>query len=126
MTRTIRAGRIGIPEARERLGKAVREHQDQVERILRKHGAIIEAKAAQITPVDTGFLRRANAYKVDRDGSALVLTIENRMVYARWQHDYPHNHTQPNARDHFIALPFGAELPEIVTDIISTDMEAVQ
>ena len=126
MTRTIRAGRIGIPEARERLGKAVREHQDQVERILRKHGAIIEAKAAQITPVDTGFLRRANAYNVDRDGSALVLTIENRMVYARWQHDYPHNHTQPNARDHFIALPFGAELPEIVTDIISTDMEAVQ
>lgn len=126
MSRTIRTGAIGIGEARKKLAKAVQDHAEGVEKILRKHGAIIEAKAAQITPVDTGFLRRANAYMVDRDGSALVLTIENRMVYARWQHDYPHNHTQPNARDHFIALPFGAELPEIVTDIISTDMEAVQ
>ena len=126
MTRTIRAGAISIPEARERLERTIQEHTDKVERILRRHGAIIEAKAAQITPVDTGFLRRANAYKVERDAGAIVLTIENRMVYARWQHDFPHHHTQPGARDHFIALPFAAELPSIVTDIINEDMEAAQ
>ena len=126
MSRTIRAGAISIPEARERLERMVRDHQDRVERILRRHGAIIEAKAAQITPVDTGFLRRANAHKVERDGGALVLTVENRMVYAIWQHNFPHHHKQPGARDHFIALPFGAELPMIVSDIITEDMEAVQ
>lgn len=126
MTRTIRAGAISIPEARERLERTIQEHTDKVERILRRHGAIIEAKAAQITPVDTGFLRRANAHKVERDAGAIVLTIENRMVYARWQHDFPHHHTQPGARDHFIALPFAAELPSIVTDIINEDMEAAQ
>ena len=123
--RTIRTGAIGIGEARERLAKAVRDHADGVERVLRKHGAIIEAKAAAITPVDKGFLRRANAHRVERDGTASVLTIENRMNYAVWQHNYPHRHTQPQARDHFIALPFGAELPMIVSDIIETDLEAL-
>ena len=124
--RTIRTGAIGIPEARERLQRMAREHGDRVAQILRRHGVAIETKAAAITPVDTGFLRRANAYKVERDGGAEILTVENRMSYAVWQHNYPHNHTQPNARDHFIALPFGAELPMIVSDIISEDMEAVQ
>lgn len=124
--RTIRSGAIGIPEARERIARMVRERPDRVGGILRRHGAIIEAKAAAITPVDKGFLRRANTGKVEREGAAWTLTVENRMSYAVWQHNFPHKHTQPQARDHFIALPFGAELPIIVKDIIDTDMEALQ
>jgi hypothetical protein len=49
--------------------------------------------------------------------------MENRMIYARYQHDYPHNHTQPQARDHFISIPFEAELPAIVGDIIAADIQ---
>lgn len=122
----IRSGAIGLGEARDRIARMVRDHEAGVETILRRHGAIIEAKAAQITPVDTGFLRRANAYKVERDAGGIVLTIENRMSYAIWQHNFPHRHSQPGARDHFIALPFGAELPHIVKDIIDKDMEALK
>ena len=124
--RTIRAGDISPREARERLRRMLNGRRTRVEGLCRKHGAIIEAKAATITPVDTGFLRRANEYKVETWYDTTILTIENRMIYARYQHDYPHHHSQPNARDHFIALPFGAELPIMVDEIIKTDMEAVQ
>lgn len=117
---------VTIGEARERIARMLDGRMDRNERILRRHGSIIEAKAAEITPVDTGFLRRANTHKVESWYGATILTVENRMVYAHWQHEYPHRHTQPRARDHFIALPFGAELPNIVKDIINADMEALR
>lgn len=117
---------VTIGEARERIARMLDGRMDRNERILRRHGSIIEAKAAEITPVDTGFLRRANTHKVESWYGATILTVENRMVYAHWQHEYPHRHTQPRARDHFIALPFGAELPNIVKDIINADMEALK
>ena len=117
---------VTIHEALESIGRMKEGRIDRTEAILRRHGAIIEAKAAVITPVDTGFLRRANAHKVERDGTACLLTVENRMSYAIWQHNFPHRHTQPQARDHFIALPFAAELPSIVKDIIDADMEALK
>ena len=121
---TVRSGAIGLGEARDRIARMIREHAGAVEQICRRHGAIIEAKAAQITPVDTGFLRRANAHKVERETAGVVLTVENRMSYAVYQHNIPFRHKQPGARDHFIALPFGAELPMLVKDIIDKDMEA--
>ena len=114
---------VTLTEAAERIAKMVRDHNNWVTQILVKHGAKIEAKAAVITPVDKGFLRRANTHKVKATPSAVSLTIENRMIYARYQHDYPHNHTQPMATDHFIEIPFKAELPMIVDDIIGKDME---
>ena len=117
---------VTIGEARERIARMLDGRMDRNERILRRHGSIIEAKAAEITPVDTGFLRRANTHKVESWYGATILTVENRMIYAHWQHEYPHRHTQPRARDHFIALPFGAELPNIVKDIINADMEALK
>lgn len=117
---------VTIGEARERIARMLDGRMDRNERILRRHGSIIEAKAAEITPVDTGFLRRANTHKVESWYGANILTVENRMIYAHWQHEYPHRHTQPRARDHFIALPFGAELPNIVKDIINADMEALK
>ena len=124
--RTIRAGDISPREAQERLRRMLASRRSRVEALCRRHGAIIEAKAATITPVDTGFLRRANEYKVETWYDTTFLTIENRMIYARYQHDYPHHHTQPNARDHFIALPFAAELPALIDDITDSDMEALQ
>lgn len=117
---------VTIGEARERIARMLDGRMDRNERILRRHGSIIEAKAAEITPVDTGFLRRANTSKVESWYGATILTVENRMIYAHWQHEYPHRHKQPRARDHFIALPFGAELPNIVKDIIDADMEALK
>lgn len=122
--RTIRSGDIGLGDARERIQRMVRGHTDRVMQVLQKHGAVIEVKAAAITPVDKGFLRRANTVKTEKQGSACVLTAENRMIYAVWQHNFEHNHKQPSARDHFIAIPFGRELPMIVSDIIDKDMEA--
>ena len=124
--RTIRAGDISPREAQERLRRMLQGRRSRVAQLCRKHGAIIEAKAATITPVDTGFLRRANKSTVEDDGDAIVLTVENRMKYARFQHDYPHHHSQHNARDHFIALPFAAELPALIDDITDSDMEALQ
>lgn len=124
--RTISAGDISPREARERIRRMLQGRRSRVAQLCRKHGAIIEAKAATITPVDTGFLRRANKATVEDDGDAIVLTIENRMKYAIYQHNYPHHHSQPNARDHFIALPFAAELPALVGDITDSDMEALQ
>lgn len=114
---------VTFSEASERIGRMVRNHKKHTEDILRRHGAQIEAKAAVITPVDTGFLRRANTSKVEATSDAVLLTMENRMIYARYQHDYPHNHTQPQARDHFISIPFEAELPAIVGDIIAADIQ---
>lgn len=114
---------VTLREASEAIAKMVREHNNWVKQILVKHGAHIEAKAAVLTPVDKGFLRRANTYKVKAEDSAVSMTIENRMIYARYQHDYPHRHTQPQARDHFISIPFEAELPLIVDDIIGKDMK---
>ena len=121
---TFRSGAIKLSDARERIARMVGGHAGAVERICRRHGAIIEAKAASITPVDKGFLRRANASRVTAQAGSVELTVENRMSYAVWQHNFPHRHTQPQARDHFIALPFGAELPMLVKDIIDKDMEA--
>jgi hypothetical protein len=114
---------ITLAEAAERIKRITEHHNSRTAKILREHGAKIEAKAAVITPVDKGFLRRANAYHVDATVDAVMLTIENRMIYARYQHDYPHHHTQPQARDHFIALPFAAEIPIIVRDIVDADMK---
>lgn len=114
---------VTITEASERIARMVRNHSANTEQILRRHGAQIEAKAAVLTPVDTGFLRRANTSHVDATPGAVMLTMENRMIYARYQHDYPHNHTQPQTRDHFISLPFEAELPAIVADIIDADIK---
>lgn len=114
---------ITMVEASERIARMVRNHRQHTEQILRKHGAQIEAKAAVLTPVDKGFLRRANTSRVDSTSTAVILTMENRMIYARYQHDYPHNHTQPQTRDHFISIPFEAELPAIVADIIDADIQ---
>ena len=114
---------VTITEASERIARMVRNHNANTEQILRRHGAQIEAKAAVLTPVDKGFLRRANTYKVEPSVDAVTLTIENRMIYARYQHDYPHNHTQPQVCDHFIEIPFEAELPAIIEDITKSDME---
>ena len=114
---------VTLTEAADAIAKMVREHNGWVRQILVKHGARIEAKAATLTPVDKGFLRRANTNKVKAEASAVSLTIENRMIYARYQHDYPHNHSQPMVTDHFISIPFEAELPMIVDDIIGKDME---
>ena len=121
----IRTGDISLKDAQAKIARFVRERRPRLLDVMRRHGAQIEVKAAAITPVDKGFLRRANTVKVEEDGDAIVLTAENRMSYAVWQHNYPHHHTQPQARDHFIAIPFGAELPGIVDDIINADMETI-
>lgn len=110
----------------EKLARFVREHPLKTTLILAEHGARIEAKAAQITPVDRGFLRRANESVITEENGAYLLTIRNRMVYARYQHDYPHKHHQPNARDHFIEIPFEAELPKIVQHLITEDMKELK
>ena len=89
--------------------------------------AMIEAKAAVLTPVDTGLLRRANEYHVaelsgyGRD--EVTLTIENRMVYAHYQHENVLHHNQPKARDHFISIPFEDELTPIVDEIVQADLQ---
>lgn len=116
---------ITLTEASERIARMVRNHNRHTEDILRRHGAQIEAKAAVLTPVDKGFLRRANTSKVAVFPEAIELTIENRMIYARYQHDYPHRHTQPQVRDHFISIPFEAELPAIIADIVDADIKEV-
>ena len=116
---------ITLAEAAERMRRLRENHASKTKQILLNHGAKIEAKAAVLTPVDKGFLRRANTSKVAVFPDAIELTIENRMIYARYQHDYPHRHTQPQARDHFIAIPFAAELPAIVNDIIDADIKEV-
>ena len=123
---TIKVGDISLLAARGSIARMLGQRRGRLNEILRKHGAIIEVKASAITPGDKGFLRRANEAKVEDDGRSVSLTVQNRMKYAVFQHNYAHHHNQPNARDHFIALPFGAELPIMVDEIIKTDMEAVQ
>lgn len=113
-------------EAKKAIERMVRNHPENVARILANHGGRIEQKAAVLTPVDTGMLRRANEYHVaelsgyGRD--EVTLTIENRMVYAHYQHERVLKHKQPKARDHFISIPSEDELPKIVRDIINADM----
>ena len=114
---------VTLSEAAEHIRNLRERHSIKTEDILRKHGAAIEAKAAVLTPVDTGMLRRANTSKVKSSANAVELTIENRMIYARYQHDYPHMHSQPQASDHFIPIPFQAEIPLIVSDIVDADIE---
>ena len=116
-----------LGKAAESLRRMAREHPHTVEHYMMRHGARIEAKAASITPVDRGFLRRATAYRVDGFYGVTRLTVENRLSYAVYQHDYPHRHSQPQARDHFISIPFAAEIPLLVRDIIEADIkEATQ
>lgn len=116
-----------LGKAAESLRRMAREHPHIVEQYMMRHGARIEAKAASITPVDKGFLRRATAYKVESAPGYVRLIVENRMPYAVYQHDYPHRHSQPQARDHFISIPFAAEIPLLVRDIIDADIkEATQ
>jgi len=116
---------VTLKDAADRMRRMREKHGGTTEKILKEHGAKIEAKAAVITPVDKGFLRRANTNKVNVLPDAVELIIENRMIYARYQHDYPHRHTQPQARDHFLSIPFKAELPAIVSDIVDADMKEV-
>lgn len=110
----------------DKIHKAVAERPDRVAGILRKHGGLIEQKARAITPVDTGLLARKNESRVAQFEGYVSLTIENNQHYAPYQHYKVLNHTQPNARDHFISLPFYAELPAMCDDIINTDIEAFQ
>ena len=114
-------------EASEAISRLLRDRPERIERLLAKHGAIIEAKAAVLTPVDTGMLRRANEYYVSRmeayGQDEVSLTIANRMIYAHYQHENVMKHHQPKARDHFISIPFEAEVPGIIDDIIQTDIE---
>lgn len=116
---------IDLGDAAERIRRFIEHRDGRIAQILRNHGAKIEAKAAILTPVDKGFLRAANASKVEPSVDAVTLIIENRMIYARYQHDYPHNHTQPNVTDHFIQIPFEAEIPLIVEEIIGKDIQEV-
>ena len=117
---------ITLAEAAERMRRLREKHESKTKEILLTHGAKIEAKAAVLTPVDKGFLRRANTSRVKVYPDAIEMIIENRMIYARYQHDYPHRHTQPQARDHFIAIPFASELPAIVSDIVDADLQEVR
>lgn len=112
-----------LGDAAEHIGRMADAHREHTERILREHGSKIEAKAAVLTPVDKGFLRGANEHKVITLYGATILQMQNRMVYAPYQHNYPHHHKQPQARDHFISIPFEAEIPAIVTDIIDADIK---
>lgn len=119
--------------ARESIERMVRNHPENVARILANHGGKIETRAAILTPVDTGLLMRATEYNV-RQGAyvyghgEITLTIENRMVYAHYQHERKLNHpNKPTARDHFISIPFEKEIPTIIDDIVQTDIkEATQ
>ena len=110
-------------EASEAISRLLRDRPEHLWRILARHGAKIEAKAAVLTPVDTGMLRRANEYQVGVENGEAYLTIANRMIYAHYQHENVMRHTQPKARDHFISIPFEAEVPGIIDDIIQTDIE---
>lgn len=117
-------------KARESIERMVRNHSENTARILAKHGAQIEAKAAVLTPVDTGALRRANEYHVtqmDAYGhNEVSLTIANRMIYAHYQHERVLKHHQPKARDHFISIPFEDQLPKMVDEIIRTDLQEAE
>ena len=114
---------ITIEQAVKSIDRMLQDRPEHLGKILARHGAKVEAKAAVLTPVDTGALRRANAYKVELGTREASLTIENRMVYAHYQHERIMRHHQPQARDHFISIPFEAELPLIIDDIVQTDIK---
>jgi len=120
---TVYMPEIDMGDAAERIRRFYEHRDGRIAQILRNHGGKIEVKMAVLTPVDKGFLRAANQYRVEPSVDAVTLIIENRMIYARYQHDYPHNHTQPMVTDHFISIPFEAELPMIVDDIIGQDIK---
>ena len=107
----------------EKLERALAERPERVVAVMRKHAGIIEVKARAITPVDTGLLASKNKGRVEQFEGYASLTMENNQDYAVYQHDYPHRHSQPHARDHFISLPFFAELPALVDEIIRQDIE---
>ena len=124
---TVYMPQIDLKDAAERIRRFCEHRDGRIAEILRNHGGKMEAKMAVLTPVDKGFLRAANGYRVEPSVDAVTLIVENRMIYARYQHDYPHRHTQPHVRDHFIEIPFKAELPAIVSDIMDADIkEATQ
>ena len=120
---TVYMPKIELGDAAKRIRRFYEHRDGRIAQILRNHGGKIEVKMAVLTPVDKGFLRAANQYKVEPSVDAVTLIIENRMIYARYQHDYPHRHTQPQTRDHFIEIPFKAELPAIISDIMDADIK---
>ena len=76
-----------------------------------------------MTPVDKGFLRRATASDVSSSQESVTLTIANRMVYARYQHETEGLHHKVGG-PHFIRDPFRDEIPEIKRDITAMVLEA--
>ncbi len=91
------------------------------------HGARIVRDAKVLTPVDTGLLMNADTYDLEQTGNATVLVVSNRMKYARYQHERVLNHpNKRTARDHFIKIPFEAEVPAMVADIKALIMEATE
>ena len=110
--------------ASEAIARLISTHPETVRLLMAKHGAIIESKAAPLTPVDTGLLRRATASRADYFYGTGILTIENRMEYAAYQHFTPGlKHKQPRARDRFIEIPFERQVPRLVKEIIDKDIE---
>ena len=107
----------------EKLERVLAERPERVVAVMRKHAGLIEVKARAITPVDTGLLASKNKGRVEQFEGYASLTVENNQHYAPYQHNYPHRHSQPHARDHFISLPFFAELPALVDEIIRQDIE---
>ena len=114
-------------EAAEQLAEWRLQRQGKVDGILYKNGLRIVTKAAPLTPVDKGFLRRANSAEVEiTDDRTITLSIVNRMVYAPYQHNKPHNHPAAGTRDHFIEIPFSAQIETIVAEIAAADMSEVR
>lgn len=114
-----------LNNAGQRISEFRRGWLESTSQILRKHGAKIERNAAPLTPVDKGFLRRANTSKVEAGAHNVTLTVENRMVYAAYQH-YRTDLRHRVGRDHFISIPFGEELDPIKRDIVKAGMEVLQ
>ena len=122
---TIRIESISMEQAAEAIGRMAREHPRHTAAILRRSGARIVTKAAVLTPVDTGYLLSQNGYDVAVGSDGVTLTVHNRLPYAVYQHDKPHRHPKAGARDHFLSIPFAAQLPAIVRDIVAADIEEV-
>lgn len=102
----------------DRLDKLAGIVKSDMAQSLMYHGARIERDAKVLTPVDTGALMGADYYKVELATDGVVLTVFNRMVYAHYQHENKMRHpNKPTATDHFIEIPFKAEIPRIEADI---------
>ena len=110
--------------------RMVQDRPERVAKILATNGAKIEQQAAILTPVDTGMLMRATEYRVagfDMFGHREVaMHIENRMIYAHYQHEHVLHHTKATARDKFIEIPFEKQLPTIVDEIVRADLQEAQ